>query len=90
MYKFELFVAGSSYKMVDRVNEFLEIHLHGLYSLSIVDVVNDSKYAREQCIFATPVLVKRSPGSERRVFGNLTNPEDVLKSLGIVLTIVKR
>ena len=54
-----------------------------MYSLKIVDVLEDPGIAEDVRILATPTLVRVQPSPERRLIGDLSDTELVLKGLGI-------
>ena len=56
----------------------------GRYSLEIIDVYQQESIAEKEQLIALPLLVKKTPLPERRMIGDLSNTEKVLKGLGIL------
>lgn len=50
-------------------------------SLQIVDVLADPDIALMDQVFATPTVIRVSPGPARRLFGDLSSPEMVMIGL---------
>ncbi len=85
-YILRLFITGTSpnsVKAITNLKELCELYLKGRYLLEIVDVYQQPALAREQQIIALPLLIKRYPLPERRMIGDLSNTEKVLKGLGL-------
>ena len=65
MYKFQLFVASctssTSIKTIKRIRDLLNEYLPDNHSLSIIDIIGDPERARDEMVFATPVLIKTWP-----------------------------
>ncbi|NML63837.1 circadian clock protein KaiB [Hymenobacter sp. RP-2-7] len=79
-----LYVAGPS----DRATRALanlrgccEQHLAGRYALEVVDVQAFPEVARREQLLALPALVQRGPGRRKCLVGDLSNPEQLLRSL---------
>lgn len=60
------------------------------YELAIIDVLEDPRAAEVDKIFATPTLIKNEPPPVRRIIGDLTDREQVLRMLDIDRSTVKR
>jgi circadian clock protein KaiB len=85
-YVFRLFVTGASpnsARAITNLKEICEAHLQGRYLLEIIDVYQQPALAKEQQIIALPLLIKKFPLPERRMIGDLSNTEKVLKGLGL-------
>jgi circadian clock protein KaiB len=85
-YVLRLFVTGASpnsVRAISNLKEICEGHLQGRYLLEIIDVYQQPALAEEQQILALPLLVKKLPLPERRMIGDLSNTEKVLKGLGL-------
>jgi circadian clock protein KaiB len=81
-----LFITGAtpnSIRAVENIKHICENHIHGKYSLEIIDVYQDRKIAEKEQIIALPLLIKKSPLPERRMIGDLSDTEKVLKGLGL-------
>lgn len=81
-----LFIAGASsnsLRAVANVREICEAYLAGRYTLEIVDVHQEKVLAEQEQLIALPMLIKSSPLPKRRLIGDMTNTEKVLRGLGI-------
>lgn len=85
-YVLRLFITGASpnsIRAVANVREICEAHLHGRYSLQVIDVYQQTAAAREEQLIALPMLVRKAPLPERRLIGDMSETEKVLKGLGL-------
>ncbi len=86
-YLLHLFITGAtpnSSRAVRNIKDICEQHLKGRYELLIVDVYQQPELAQQEDLIGVPTLVKRRPGLVRRLVGDLSDRERVLKALGIV------
>ena len=86
-YVLRLFITGAtpnSVRAVANIRQILEDHLKGRYSLEIIDVYQQESIAEKEQLIALPLLIKKKPLPERRMIGDLSNTEKVLKGLGIL------
>lgn len=60
-----------------------EAHLPGRNEIEIVDVFVEPERALADGIFLTPTLIKLSPHPIRRIVGTLSDPQTVLRALGL-------
>src|SRR5215218_8037828 len=82
-----LFITGAtpnSVRAITNVKQICEEHLQGRYSLEIVDVYQQAGIAAQEQLIALPLLIKKSPLPERRMIGDLSDTQKVLKGLGLV------
>lgn len=89
-YKLRLFITGASTnstRAVINLKEICETYLKQNYELEIVDVHQQPLLAQSEEIIALPLLVKKSPGPERRLIGDMSNTAKVLRGLGIAQII---
>ena len=85
-YRLRLFVTGStprSSRAIENMLRICEEYLKGRYEYEVVDVYQNPEATRELQIVATPTLVKLLPGPLRRVIGDLSDKQRVLKGLNI-------
>lgn len=85
-YELKLFVSGAapnSTRAITNLQEILEAHLPGRYSLTITDVRQETAVAEKEQIIALPLLIKLNPQPRRRMIGDMSNTEKVLAGLGI-------
>jgi circadian clock protein KaiB len=81
-----LYVTGRTEKSLaarSNLRRVCETHLAGRYDLEVVDLAEEPKRAADDRILATPTLVRRAPGSARRIVGDLSNTEKLLARLDI-------
>lgn len=85
---FCLYVTGASpnsIRAIGNAKEIFEQFLPGQYSLKIIDIHQQPAVAQKEQLIALPMLVRKFPLPERRLIGDLSNTERVLKSLGLNL-----
>ena len=83
-----MFITGASpnsVRAVNNIRSICETYLQGRYSLQIIDVYQEAALAQQEQIIALPLLVKKSPLPERKMIGDLSQTEKVLKSLGLLI-----
>ena len=83
-----LFITGTSpnsVRAIKNIRDICEEHLKGRYSLEIIDVYQQATLAKEEQIIALPLLIKKTPGPERRLIGDMSDTAKVLKGLGLKL-----
>jgi len=79
-----LYVTGQtllSLRAIENLEWFMSEELGDLYACEVVDVLERPDLAEQDGIFATPALVRRSPRPVRKLIGDLSNRELVLRSL---------
>jgi circadian clock protein KaiB len=85
-YELTLFVTGASpnsSRAITNLKSICEKHLADRYDLEIIDVYQQPLIAEREEIIALPMLVKRSPGPFRRLIGDMSDTEKVLRGLGL-------
>ena len=85
-YVLRLFITGTSpnsVRAIKNLREICEQHLKDRYSLEIIDVYQQAALAKEEQIVALPLLIKKSPGPEARLIGDMSETAKVLKGLGL-------
>ncbi len=86
-YRLQLFVTGAtpnSIKAIVNTKQICEEHLRDQYTLEIIDVYKDAKMAQVEQLIALPLLIKKNPLPERRLIGDMSNVQNVLKGLGLI------
>lgn len=81
-----LYVAGQSPRSLyasANLRRLCEEHLAGNYEIEVIDLVEDPARARDDDILAIPTLVRRLPEPPRKVIGDLSDTERVLRCLRI-------
>jgi circadian clock protein KaiB len=85
-YIFRLYVTGASpnsSRAITNLKAFFEKHLKSRYDLQIIDVYQQPQIAKTVDIIALPLLIKKFPLPERRLIGDMSNSDKVLKSLDL-------
>lgn len=85
-YVLRLFVAGASsnsVRAIANLKQVCETYLPNQYSLEIIDVHQQKAVAEHEQIIALPLLIKQLPWPERRLIGDMSDTEKVLKGLSI-------
>jgi circadian clock protein KaiB len=85
-YLLRLFVSGftsRSRRAIDNLKNLCERHLAGRYRIEVVDLHQSPGLARDEQIIATPTLLKVLPFPPRRVIGDLSQADKVLRALDI-------
>jgi circadian clock protein KaiB len=83
-----LYITGAtpnSSRAVRNIKDICEQHLKGRYELLIVDVYQQPELAQEHDLIGVPTLIKLRPGLVRRLVGDFSDRERVLKALGVSL-----
>ena len=83
-YILRLFVSGmlqNSVRAIRNLNKICEQHLKGDYALEIIDIYQQPELAKSEQIIVIPVMIIKYPLPERRIIGDLSNPERVLEIL---------
>ncbi|MCC3154531.1 circadian clock KaiB family protein [Hymenobacter sp. BT770] len=86
-YLLHLYITGAttnSTRAVRNIKEICEEHLKGRYELLIVDVYQQPELAQEKDLIGVPTLIKLRPGLVRRMVGDFSDRERVLKALGVI------
>ncbi len=85
-YVLHLYITGAtpnSTRAVRNIKDICEEFLKGRYELLIVDIYQQPELAQREDLIGVPTLIKRSPGLVRRLVGDLSDRERVLKALGL-------
>jgi circadian clock protein KaiB len=85
-YVLRLYVTGktpSSLRAIANVKEVCEQYLPGRYQLLVIDIYQQPVLAEEDQILVAPTLVKRAPGPPRKLIGDLSDRDRILKGLGL-------
>ncbi|TCC98060.1 circadian clock KaiB family protein [Pedobacter psychroterrae] len=82
-----LFITGASpnsVRAISNIKSICEKYLKGNYILEIVDVYKSPEIAQKEQIVALPTLIKKKPEMERRLVGDMSETEKVMRGLGIL------
>lgn len=86
VYRLRLFVTGAtpnSTRAIANIKEFCETFLNGKYELDIVDVYQQPLIAEKEQIVALPMLLKKFPLPERKLIGDMSDTDKVLRGLNL-------
>ena len=86
-YILRLFVTGASansIRAVSNLKRICETHIKGKYSLEIIDVYQQKSIAEAEQIVALPLLIKTLPLPRRRLIGDMSDEDKVLRGLGLI------
>jgi circadian clock protein KaiB len=81
-----LYVTGRappSTRAIANLQGICESHMAGSYSIEVIDLLKDPQRAEDDKILATPMLVRRKPPPMRRILGDLSDTERVLRGLDL-------
>jgi circadian clock protein KaiB len=81
-----LYVAGKTPRALTalaNLKQICETHLEGLYSIELIDLLENPQLARGDQILAVPTLVRRLPEPVKKIIGDLSNTERVLVGLDL-------
>ncbi|MET0465544.1 MAG: circadian clock KaiB family protein [Chitinophagaceae bacterium] len=87
VYSLRLFVAGTSttsLRAITNLNKILEENLKSRYNLEIIDIYQQPEMAQQENISAVPLLVKYAPFPKRFLVGDMSDPQRVLRGLGLI------
>jgi circadian clock protein KaiB len=85
-YVLTLYIAGHTPRSEQAIRNLRRICEHDISAeceIIIVDVLEQPKLAEEARVLATPTLIKEMPLPVRRIIGDLSDTEKVLKGLSI-------
>jgi circadian clock protein KaiB len=83
----QLFITGASpnsTRAITNLKKICEEHLEQRYSLEIIDVYQQGERAQTEQLIALPLLIKKQPLPEKRLVGDLSDTQKVLKGLGLI------
>jgi len=83
-YVFRLYITGASpnsTKAINNIKSICEKYLKNRYELEIIDVYKQPLMAKSEQLIALPLLIKLSPLPAKRLIGNMSDTDKVLRSL---------
>jgi circadian clock protein KaiB len=86
VYVLRLFITGvspNSVRAITNIKHICETHLNGKYELEIIDVHQQPALAKTEQLIALPLLIKKLPLPVRRLVGDMSDTNKVLKELGL-------
>ena len=87
VYILRFFITGASpnsSRAIANIKEICETRLKGNYELEIIDVYQQPLIAQSEQVIALPMLIKVSPSPVRRLIGDMSDTEKVLRGLGLL------
>ncbi|MES2060976.1 MAG: circadian clock KaiB family protein [Bacteroidota bacterium] len=85
-YVLRLFITGASpnsIRAVENTKAICEEYLKDRYQLEVIDIHQQPQLAEGEDVIAVPLMIKKSPYPERRMIGDMSDTERVLKGLGL-------
>jgi len=85
-YRLRLIVAGSTHRSrraIENLQRLCREHLSGRVDLEIIDIYQQPELAEKYQVIAAPTLVKLLPVPVRRIIGDLSQQDRVLRGLEI-------
>ena len=86
LWELRLYVAGmtpTSVRAFDNLKRICETHLQGVYTIQVIDLVQQPALASGDQIIAVPTLVRNLPTPVKKIIGDLSNTERVLVGLDL-------
>jgi len=90
-WELRLYVAGQTPRSIAafaQLERICEEHLHGRYSIEVIDLLENPTLAVGDQIIAIPTVVRRLPAPMKKIIGDLSNLERVI--VGLDLTAVSK
>lgn len=87
IFSLRLYVAGRTPRSLAafaNLKRLCEQHLNGRYEIEVIDLMETPGLAEADEILATPTLVRKLPGSARRIVGDLSCSDRVLVGLELL------
>jgi circadian clock protein KaiB len=85
-WELRLYVAGKTGKSIAafaNLKNYCEEHLKGVYTIEVIDLLENPQLAEGDQILAIPTLVRKVPLPIRKIIGDLSDKERVLVGLDI-------
>jgi circadian clock protein KaiB len=85
-YLLKLYITGHtsrSERAIANLRSICEENMNGECDVAIIDILERPQLAEDEKILATPMLIKQLPPPARRVIGDLSNLEHVMRELDL-------
>ena len=85
-WELKLYVAGAADKSLTafaNLRALCEEHLAGCYAIEVIDLTKQPWRAQTDDIVAIPTLVRVLPGPRRKIIGDLSDTQRVLRGLQV-------
>ena len=86
-YRLRLVVAGTSaraQRAIENLRRICDQHMNGQIDLEVIDIYQQPELAHKYQVIAAPTLVRLLPLPVRRIIGDLSEEEKVLRGLEII------
>ncbi len=86
LWQLRLYVAGQTPKSLTafaNLKRICEEHLEGVYSIEVIDLLEQPQLSKGDQILAIPTLVRRLSQPVRKIIGDLSDTERVLVGLDL-------
>lgn len=87
-HRLRLFVAGTtlrSQQAIENLRQICAEHLDGNVDLEVIDIYQQPELAAQHQVIAAPTLLRLLPLPVRRIIGDLSRTEKVLRGLDLIL-----
>ncbi len=87
VFSLRLFVTGASpvsVRAISNLKRICEEHLAGRYDLEVVDIYQQPALVQDEDVTAVPMLIKKYPLPRKRLVGDMSNTDKVLRGLGLL------
>ena len=85
-WELRLYVAGQTPRSIEafaHLERICEEHLHGRYTIEVIDLLENPTLAVGDQIIAIPTVVRRLPEPMKKIIGDLSNVERVIVGLNL-------
>jgi circadian clock protein KaiB len=86
IYKLSLYITGASpnsSRAISNLKNICDKYLKDKYELEIIDIYQKPLVAESEQVIALPMLIKRLPLPARRLIGDMSDINKVLRGLGL-------
>jgi circadian clock protein KaiB len=83
----KLYITGASpnsLRAVENIKQICDDYASYDYDLEIIDIYQRAECAEQEQLTALPVLIKKLPLPKRKITGDLSDKNKVLKAMGIM------
>ena len=92
-WELRLYVAGKTPRSIEafaHLERICEEHLHGRYTIEVIDLLENPTLAVGDQIIAIPTVVRRLPAPMKKIIGDLSNVERVIVGLNLTPLTLKK
>ena len=85
-YDLKLFIAGmspNSIRAIENIKLICNKYIHDHYELEVIDIYQQPHLAKELDLIALPTLLKKNPGPEGMLVGDMSDTKKVLSILNL-------